>query len=138
MKPLPDNINPGILHTVKWLRSHGFDTVDSGDGKTHSYECDLLIPYVYMRVNPPDKIVSELRRLHSLLSDAGVELEIMNRDNTAPCIQCSWDASDTEGMGMIAMFNVIVPESKTIEDDFGNEPLGPACSREDGPCESCQ
>lgn len=36
------------------------------------------------------------------------------------------------------LFPEISEPSSQVDDDFGNEPLGPACSREDGPCESCQ
>lgn len=151
MTPLPDNINPGILRTVQWLRSHGFDTVDSGDGKTHLYECDLPVPYVHMKV-AAETMVAECRRLERLLAAEWIAAQPMNPDNSVPCIQCSWDVADGEGMGIISLYNVAlehplgeeppaaIPSAPAIamDDDLDGEVLGPACSRDDPGCESCQ
>lgn len=145
MTPLPNDINPGILATVLWLRLHGFNTVDSGDGKTHSYECDLLMPYVHI-LTRADNMVSECRRLKHLLSVEGITVEPMNADNSVPCIQCNWDASSSEDEGAISLFNVVIqptekdvpPHPQIAQDDDLNEPLGLACSTENPECESCQ
>lgn len=64
-------LNPGVRKLVSFLRAHGFDTFDSGDGATH--ECgdmDLPWPYVHISV-VPEKIASEARRLLSLARSQG-------------------------------------------------------------------
>lgn len=75
-KEIPD-LNPGIVETVYWLRDQGFDTCDSGDGKTHLMEGDANIPYVAIRVRP-EQLVSESHRLFDLvrvqLLKAGINL----------------------------------------------------------------
>lgn len=143
MTPLDNDINPGILNTVQWLRSHGFNTVDSGDGKTHLYECDLPVPYVHILVRADD-MASECKRLAALLREKGITVEPMNQDNSVPCIQCHWDVSNNENEGAISMYNVVIPAisenpsqpALPMDDDL-NEPLGQACSRENPECESC-
>lgn len=147
--PLPDDINPGILTTVQWLRSHGFHTVDSGDGKTHDCECDLPVPYVHMRV-AAENMVAECRRLARLLGSEWIAVQPMDAENSVPCLQCSWDVADGEGMGIISLYNVTIqplgeeppatPSAPSIamDDDLDGEVLGPACSRDDPGCESCQ
>lgn len=144
MTPLDNDINPGILNTVQWLRSHGFNTVDSGDGKTHLYECDLPVPYVHILVRADD-MASECKRLAALLREKGITVESMNQDNSVPCIQCHWDVSNDENEGAISMYNVVIPAisenplqpALPMDDDL-DEPLGQACSRDNPECEACQ
>lgn len=75
VKPLApeqiETLNPGVRKLVPFLRAHGFDTFDSGDGVTH--ECgdmDLPWPYVHISV-APEKIASEARRLLALARSQG-------------------------------------------------------------------
>lgn len=78
MNPLTDEqiegLNPGIRSTVLKLRGWGFDTVDSGDGVTRDYECDLPHPYVHIRVSARD-LFYEMGRLTGFLRDEGVVFE---------------------------------------------------------------
>lgn len=69
-----EEMNPGIRRTVQWLRSHGFQTCDSGDGKTREHECDRPTAYVTIRV-APEKMHEEADRLFALLKAHGVDLE---------------------------------------------------------------
>lgn len=64
-------INPGISRTVEWLQKRGFQTVDSGDGKTHDFDCDLPYPYVHIRVSKQRLIVTA-DRLKRLVEKRGV------------------------------------------------------------------
>lgn len=59
-------LNPGIRRTVVMLRAAGFMTMDSGDGKTHEFECDLDVPYVHIKVEPA-QLVDEAHRLLALV-----------------------------------------------------------------------
>lgn len=96
-------LNPGIRKTVEFLRSNGFDTIDSGDGETRTFDCDLGIPYVHIQVDP-DKLVSETKRLAGLLKTVGVEVLAQNEEGTAPTIEGSFEP--VSNLGIISMFNI--------------------------------
>lgn len=66
-----DTLNHGISKTVRWLRSQGFETMDSGDGKTHEYECDRDEPYVVMGCYGHDLKQNADRLMHALV-DIGI------------------------------------------------------------------
>lgn len=61
------DINPGIRGTVAWLNANGFKTCDSGDGKTHDFECDRDTAYVVVQV-PASLLVTESDRLYTILT----------------------------------------------------------------------
>lgn len=103
-EPNYDEMNPGIRQTVKWLRDNGFQTTDSGDGKTGDCECDHPYPYVAMTVTNPDRLISETLRLVDLLNDQGITIEAMTEENVTPVVQASYDAGD--GYAVIFMANV--------------------------------
>lgn len=71
---LRQGLNPGIRVLVMRLRALGFDTVDSGDGRTHVAECDRPYPYVSIRVDP-SLLASESDRLRFELEDRGVHVD---------------------------------------------------------------
>lgn len=98
------NLNPGITRTVAWLREHGFNTQDSGDGATHDFECDQPIPYVHMMVKDPILLVGTVRKLERLLAERGVSLQPMNEAGTAPAIEASWNPRD--GFAIVTLWNV--------------------------------
>lgn len=96
-------LDPGIRETVRWLRSHGFETTDSGDGvsKDLSNEDVLPFPHVAMMV-PPDELVAEADRLAALLREAGHDIQPQGPEGTtAPAIQASYDPAN--GIGMIVL-----------------------------------
>jgi hypothetical protein len=90
MEPLDDDINPGIIKTVLWLREHGFNTVNSGDGKTHLCECDADYPYVTILAKP-SFMYSETQRLYELLRSIGIETGYMNEDGSGLAIECNYN-----------------------------------------------
>lgn len=79
--PTPDffSINPGVRKLVALLREHGFNTCDSGDGKTHDFACDREYPYVVCAVTP-DTLVAEAHRLVEVLRAKGVQLAPLTVD----------------------------------------------------------
>lgn len=97
------NLNPGIINTVKWLNENGFQTVDSGDGETHDYECDLECPYVHISV-APEKLISEANRLQAKLQENGIVLTESDESGSSPTIQASY--SPLDGLAFISLFNV--------------------------------
>lgn len=73
------DLDPGVRLAVSWLREHGFETTDSGDGVTkqasgewdESQLCD--VPHVVIRV-APEALVIEADRLEALLLGIGIRL----------------------------------------------------------------
>lgn len=99
------DLNPGIVKTVEWLREQGFNTVDSGDGETHEFECDLPMPYVHMRVEDVGQMAAEAQRLERTLRlQKGVNTGPCNEDGTAPCIEAHYNPAD--GYAIISLYNV--------------------------------
>jgi hypothetical protein len=84
-------LNPNIRFTVTYLQSQGFNTVDSGDGKTHAHECDRDYAYVSIRVGS-HRLLDEADRLYMLLLKLGVPMgEVGPADSPRPCIQATYD-----------------------------------------------
>lgn len=70
-----DDLDPGIRQTVLWLREHGFETTDSGDGVSKK---DLIAsgdaldyPHVAIQVQPR-ALIDESGRLFDLLGKHGI------------------------------------------------------------------
>lgn len=74
-QPLPDidyaSLDPGIQHAVRFLRQHGFDTTDSGDGYTKPQnERTIEGPHVFCRVEHYSLGAREADRALKLLLEA--------------------------------------------------------------------
>lgn len=71
-----DELDPGIRQVVRWLNENGFETTDSGDGKSKFAEdgstmcCAMPHPNVVIVV-PADQLVAECDRLYGLLKAKG-------------------------------------------------------------------
>jgi hypothetical protein len=104
-------LNPRIRHTVKTLRQWGYDTRDSGDGKTHEFGCDLPCPYVHIKVAHPAMLHAEMRRLMDLLETCGVEAGMCNESGDAPTIEGSIQADMS---AWLHLFNVIIPANDEV------------------------
>ena len=103
-------MNPGIRKTVAWLRSKGFETTDSGDGETNTYECDRSIPYISIMVDPA-RMAEESNRLLNLLRDSGLKIGAMTGDITEPCIQATYDPGNK-----IAIIDLTGVKDSSLED----------------------
>ncbi len=66
-----DELDPGIRATVRWLRANGFETIDSGDGKTKqdwiAEGAALDFPHVHMQTKRAT-LLDEADRLDRLLA----------------------------------------------------------------------
>lgn len=82
-------INPGIRNVVEWLQGLGFETVDSGDGETHDFECDRPEPYVVIQTLP-HRLVDDARRLRACLQARGIELEPQGPTPGVPVAQANY------------------------------------------------
>lgn len=75
-------LNPRIVRTVAWLNGLGFDTCDSGDGKTGDFACDRTGAYVVVQcsaaelVRQADRLLSEARRYAEVAPVATGEIYI--------------------------------------------------------------
>lgn len=94
-------LDPGIRLVVTWLRDHGYNTTDSGDGVSKAEliaEGEALDePHVFMTC-PPATMVLEADRLYSLLERFGSGLDMSSR------IEASYSPDD--GIGVIGLFGV--------------------------------
>lgn len=85
-------MNPGIRKTVAFLNERGFETTDSGDGKTHDFACDRDHPYVVIKTEP-GALVFDARLLLSVLGEAGVQFHPIGPE-PGPSIQATFDPAD--------------------------------------------
>ena len=96
-------LDPGIRETVKFLRTHGVYTSDSGDGKT-KFEtgqdcCALEFPHVFA-VTEPKRMVDEARRIAALLVAHGIYVQpvgycMLGQDEAAATDEdVTWDVSE--------------------------------------------
>lgn len=116
-----DELDPGVRRLVRLLNDHGFDTCDSGDGKSKfgadgkplpgwESESDeftwvLDVPHVAMMCDPAD-LVTECDRLRDVLTGAGVELSQQDGHGKVPCIQGSYDPCYPDRFGVIVVSGV--------------------------------
>lgn len=105
------NINPGIVRTVALLNRLGFETTDSGDGKTNveaGMEEALDFPHVVIRsckrdlARDADGLVAELEHIGVKLSPQGqgpvwIEATYDPADGTALVMLCGLDDAALPG-----------------------------------------
>lgn len=99
----PTKIDPGVRMLVSLLRQHGFETTDSGDGKTKGDD-GLDVPHVHMTCHA-QLMAFEADRLHRVLSLHGVTVQPID-DPKSPCIQATYDPAAVDSTGVISLFGV--------------------------------
>jgi hypothetical protein len=89
-------IDPGVKRLVAWLRVRGFNTTDSGDGKTklaQGFTEDdgvCAYPHVAIKVRPA-KLIDEADRLAILLwEEHGITIEPTPPEGNPPQIDASY------------------------------------------------
>lgn len=95
-------LDDGIRDTVRWLRSLGFDTTDSGDGKKRDMECFIDQPNVFMLIGGPQALdpahwMAETYRLLHAVSMRGIEVD-------PGMVTLSWDP--VQGTAILCLLGV--------------------------------
>lgn len=91
-------LDPGIREIVRRLREAGFDTTDSGDGKSKPKAARVFdVPHVHMMTTPGGLIVESTRLAH-LLMGWGIAVEQGQ-------IQATYDPIGMSSL--ISLYNVI-------------------------------
>jgi len=109
-----DGLSPGIRDLVIMLNEAGFETTDSGDGSNHAQgmACAPEHPMVAILVRP-EGMVSESRRLKSLIEQHGLNFEEARKvqdcadgsfDIGWPDIQASY--SPVDDVAVLVLLNV--------------------------------
>jgi len=96
-------LNPNICKVVALLRANGFDTMDSGDGQTHDYECDLPIPYVHSRVDS-GAMAREADRMQALFEAEGIAFNGIDEDGNGVSVEATY--SSVDGIATVSLFGV--------------------------------
>ena len=96
-------LNPGIAELVYFLQDNGFETCDSGDGKTHDFKCDRDYPYIVCKVFPED-LIEETDRLCTLIKSLGVTLLPADLELNVPNVQSMY--MPELDLGFIELTNV--------------------------------
>jgi hypothetical protein len=90
-----DQLNPGIRRVVRFLHVHLFESINSGDGRTHVCECDADYPFVTIRV-APSLMAQEADRLYKLLTDEGIEFTGTDEEGHGTSIEATYWPADGE------------------------------------------
>ena len=97
----PSTLSPGIRRMVMLLREAGFNTTDSGDGKSNAgMDCAFNYPNIHIVCNP-SQLVAKADDLNRLLKGLGI---IVGGDYEGPTIQASYNPID--GKGVVSLFYV--------------------------------
>jgi hypothetical protein len=100
-----EELDVGIRKTVQWLREHGFETTDSGDGsKAATMECALNYPNVAIRIDDVDALQFEADRLYELLEEREIDVAPQGTDGE-PFIQATYDPADGSSIIVLAYVN---------------------------------
>ncbi len=84
----PAECDPGIREVVTLLRSRGFHTCDSGDGKTKiaaGWPADEVrdVPHVVV-LSLPDSLIDTCHRVRAVLEAEGVRVVALGHDGQSP------------------------------------------------------
>jgi len=78
-------LDPGIRAAVAFMRHHGYETTDSGDGRTKPIDERVLdVPHVFARVEPSDMLGETVRLARLLKGKCGLKVAPLRPDRRTP------------------------------------------------------
>ena len=95
-EPDVTTLDPGIRDTVQWMLDLGYETTDSGDGKTKPAQGDadaLPYPHVSMRTTR-ERLTFDADKLLEQLREIGIPIAPAGEDASRPAIQATYDPAD--------------------------------------------
>lgn len=98
-----NELDANIRRVVALLRTHGFDTTDSGDGTKHpAMECAMPIPNVFS-ITDHVNVIDEANRLYHLILDT---IGAPKATHTGPSWSVEASYSPTDGGAIVALYGV--------------------------------
>lgn len=97
-------LNLGIRKLVYILRSKGYNTIDSGDGKTCEFYCDQPMAYVHISLVHPELLINSCQALKKTLEYYGVVFQPCNAEGTTPVVEGSYEPQSN--LAIITIYNV--------------------------------
>lgn len=95
-------LDAGIRETVRFFRSEGYHTCDSGDGtKAESMECALDKPMVALQV-PRDRLAQACDNILQALAERGIEVSPWGHDGRVT-VQGSYDPTQSQFEAVIVV-----------------------------------
>jgi hypothetical protein len=92
-----DELDPGIRETVRWLRQHGFNTTDSGDGVSKPADERVFSePHVVVICSGKD-LITETDRLNALIAEKQLSMPNLWLDRDSFTIEGSYSPVDKLG-----------------------------------------
>jgi hypothetical protein len=102
--PPPDYslLDPGIRRLIRWLRSKGYETTDSGDGTTKLGDPDALdFPHVFI-LSARARLAAEADDLLADLATIGIVVAPQSEEGEGASIQAMYDPAD--GTAVLGLF----------------------------------
>lgn len=118
MSKLPDDINPGIMRTCRWINSlksrpQDYRIVDSGDGETHLYGCDREEPYVVILLETSG-LAQACDVLKEYIESLGIEVSEVGRGEV-------WVEGNYDPVNGLQFINVTGLCDRMLPEGVGNE-----------------
>lgn len=103
-----NELDPGIRWVVIWLNKIGFETTDSGDGRTKPPGPDVL-PYAHVAIkSSPTSLLSDADHLRRRIDDARPGGSVM------PSIQATYDPADQSAVILVSWPPGVFPSGRVL------------------------
>lgn len=116
----PNDLDPGIRRTVLWLGSLGYQTSDSGDGRSKPKRQRVLdIPHVVITVLARN-LLDETDALIQAVAELGIPEVPWDQDTedapNNPMVEGSYSGGNTALITVINLHDGILPDGLGVDD----------------------
>lgn len=92
-------LDPGIRNVVAHLRAAGFDTTDSGDGRTKNLSDPEVLPFAHVVIDSmPTDLLADAHDLHNVATDACATVGFPSGFQ----IEATYDPADSSAIIMLS------------------------------------